>query len=112
MKYLYLLFVVSFCSLAAQETSTISKVSKIQLGSNDPKTIYFQLEQMPSHITQLFYIRAGAGENSAGCLLQGDADYVNRSYSMLLAARTSGMPVHVHYCIDSNGYGLVRFTAF
>lgn len=97
---------------AARETCALSKVSQIQLGSNDSKTVYFQLEQMPGQATQWFYVRAEAGENSAGCLLLRDAEYVNRSYSMLLAARTSGMPVHVHYCIDSNGYGLVRFTAF
>lgn len=109
MKYIAFLF-FPFGIFAAQETATISKISKIQLGSNDPKTVYFQLEQMPNHISQWFYVRAGAGDDSSGCALQGDTEFVNRTYSLLLTARTSGMPVHVHYCIDSNGYGLVRFT--
>lgn len=111
-----LLLALCLCSVtgvyAQQESTVTSKISKIKIGANDPATIYFQTEQMPPRVTEWFYVRAGAGDDSAGCPLAGNSEFVNRTYSMLLAARTSGMPLYVHYCIDRNGYGLVRFTQY
>ena len=84
-----------------------AKVSVLRSDSSDPNTIYFKTDPLPQGVTAWFYFR-NQSVASAGCSTGGSEGLLNRSYSMLLTAKSTEKPVHLTYCVNSNGYGLIK----
>ncbi len=94
-------------SLSVEAETTTGMVTRLRTTTSAEETIYFQLNSMPSGVTQWFYLRSGSG-SAAGCPLTEDKDALTRAYSMLLAAKSSSQKISIGYCLDPNGYGLVN----
>ena len=98
--------VISFSSSAI---TTKGNISILRAPSYELNSIYFKLDVMPQGVTQWFYAMSVIGDQ-AGCSRKGNNETLNRTYAMLLAAKSSHQKVTVDYCLDSNGYGVVNFV--
>ncbi|MGF1763861.1 hypothetical protein [Aliivibrio kagoshimensis] len=109
MNKLSLLIILLITSFSSSAVITKGTISILRSPSYETGSIYFKLDSMPSGVTKWFFA-VSTTNVSAGCTRQGNTESLNRTYSMLLAAKTSNKKVTVDYCLDSNGYGAVRFV--
>lgn len=88
--------------------TTTGKVAFIQF-SGDHSSIYFGMDNAPSHIKQTFYVTANTASQS-GCELKGTETSFDAFTGALMMAYAAGKSVTVRYCLDNNGYGAVSVT--
>ena len=101
--------VISQIALAQTLGTSKGYITILRSPNYESNTIYFKMNPMPSGVTQWLYLR-GDSNTRAGCSVKGTLYTLNRTFSLLTTAKATGAEVSVHYCIDSNGYGLIRYV--
>ena len=104
-----ILFSFTICSFSAAAISdeTSGKVSDIQVAIDD-EAVYFRLETMPTNVTEWFYLSDDNTGTTGGCYKKGSPTVLNRAYSALLTAKSTGKNVKIGYCVSTTGYGVVN----
>jgi len=90
-------------------TVASGNITALRSPSYENETVYFQITPTPEGVSQWLYLRSDT-ETQAGCRVNGDTNTINRTYSMLLAAKTANAEITVSYCVDTNGYGLINYV--